>query len=65
MEQYSTSIGGLLLRVRKTESGWETSVAGPASVMNESTAKNMAEKWASEILGKATPKIEWKKENSK
>jgi hypothetical protein len=59
--EYSTSIGGLLLGVRKTPSGWEVSISGPASLLNEATAKNMAEKWASKILSKDSPKITWKK----
>jgi len=29
MEFYSTDVGGLSLKVHKTEAGWEASIAGP------------------------------------
>ncbi len=42
MEFYSTDVGGLSLKVRKTEAGWEASIAGPASLMNLETAQRAA-----------------------
>ena len=40
MEFYSTDVGGLSLKVRKTEAGWEASIAGPASLINLETAQS-------------------------
>ena len=44
MDFYSTDVGGLSLKVSKTEAGWEASIAGPASLMNLETAQRAAEK---------------------
>ena len=60
MEFYSTDVGGLSLKVRKTEVGWEASIAGPASLMNLETAQRAAENMASAVLGREVSNIAWK-----
>jgi hypothetical protein len=60
MEFYSTDVGGLSLKVRKTEAGWEASIAGPASLMNLETARRAAENMASAVLGREVSNIAWK-----
>ena len=59
MTSFSTEVGGLLLKVRRTENGWEASIAGPSTIMNEETAKAMAEKFASAVVGKEVGSIKW------
>jgi hypothetical protein len=63
MQLYSTTIKGILLKVRRTDSGWEASISGPASVMDQETANSMAEKFAADILGGDPGPIEWEAEN--
>jgi hypothetical protein len=60
MEFYSTDVGGLSLKVRKREAGWEASIAGPASLMNSETAQRAAENMASAMLGREVSNITWK-----
>ena len=60
MEFYSTDVGGLSLKVRKTEAGWEASIAGPASLMTLETAQRAAENMASVMLGREVSNITWK-----
>jgi hypothetical protein len=60
MEFYSTDVGGLSLKVRKTEAGWEASIAGPAGLMNLETAERAAENMASAVLGREVSNIAWK-----
>jgi hypothetical protein len=60
MEFYSTDVGGLSLKVRKTEAGWEASIAGPAGLMNLETAQRAAENMASAVLGREVSNIAWK-----
>jgi hypothetical protein len=52
MEFYSTDVGGLSLKVHKTDVGWEASIAGPASLMNLETAQRAAENMAEAMLGR-------------
>ena len=58
--KFLTDVGGLSLRVRKTEAGWEASIAGPASLMTLETAQRAAENMASVILGREVSNIAWK-----
>jgi hypothetical protein len=60
MEFYSTDVGGLSLKVRKTEAGWEASIAGPASLMTLETAQRAAENMALAMLGREVSNITWK-----
>ncbi len=60
MEFYSTDVGGLSLKVRKTEAGWEASIAGPASLMSLETAQRAAESMALAMLGREVNNITWK-----
>ena len=60
MEFYSTDVGGLSLKVRKTEAGWEASIAGPASLMNLETAQRAADNMAEAMLGREVSNIAWK-----
>jgi hypothetical protein len=60
MEFYSTDVGGLSLKVRKTEAGWEASIAGPASLINLETAQRAAEDMAAAMLGREVSNITWK-----
>jgi hypothetical protein len=60
MEFYSTDVGGLSLKVHKTEAGWGASIAGPASLMNLETAQRAAEDMASAVLGREVSNIAWK-----
>ena len=60
MEFYSTDVGGLSLKVRKTEAGWEATIAGPAGLMNLETAQGAAENMASAVLGREVSNIAWK-----
>ena len=46
--------------MRKTEAGWEASIAGPASLMNLETAQRAAEDTASAVLGREVSNIAWK-----
>ena len=59
MEFYSTEVGGLSLKVRKTAAGWEASIAGPASLMTLETAQRAAENMASAMLGREVSNITW------
>jgi hypothetical protein len=59
MQSYSAKVGGLLLHVRETEFGWESSVAGPSTVMNQDTAKALAERFASELTNQEISGIDW------
>ena len=60
MESFSTTTGGLLLRIRRVEErGWEASISGIAPVLNEKTARNIAEKVAHELRGIDPGKIIW------
>ena len=60
MEFYSTDVGGLSPKVRKTEAGWEASIAGPASLINLETAQRAAEDMAAAMLGREVSNITWK-----
>jgi len=60
MESFSTTAGGLLLRIRRVEErGWEASISGIAPVLKEKTAKDIAEKVAHELRGIDPGKIIW------
>jgi hypothetical protein len=59
MEQYWADVSGLLLRVRKIETGWEASVVWSATAMDEETAKGEAVKFASSVTGKEAGRVEW------
>ena len=59
MEKYSVSVGGLLLRIRKTPTGWEASVASGATILDEQTAKTMAETFATKVSGRPVENVEW------
>ena len=60
MESFSTTIGGLLLRVRSIEGrGWEASISGIDPVLDEQTARNIAEKVAQELRGIDPRKTIW------
>ena len=50
MESYCLNIGGIVLRVRRTERGWEPSVIGPATVLDEQTAKSIADSYGSVLV---------------
>jgi hypothetical protein len=65
MESYSLNVGGVVLRVRKTERGWEPSVIGPMTVLDEKTAKSIAEDYARKIVGRDIGHVEWTEETSK
>jgi hypothetical protein len=58
--KFLTEVGGLSLKVRKTEAGWEASIAGPVSLMTLETAQRAAENMASAILGREVSNITWK-----
>ena len=58
--KFLTEVGGSSLKVRKTEAGWEASIAGPASLMTLETAQRAAENMASAILGREVGNITWK-----
>ena len=57
--KFLTEVGGLSLEVRKTEAGWEVSIAGPASLMTLETAQRAAENMASAMLGREVSNITW------
>ncbi len=59
MDQYSVSVGGLLLKIRKAPTGWEASVASGATILDEQTAKTMAEDFAAKISGTPVKDVEW------
>ena len=58
--KFRTDVGGLSLKVSKTEAGWAASIAGPASLMTLETAQRAAENMASAILGREVSNITWK-----
>ena len=58
-EPYSASVGGLILKVRRTELGWEASISGPATGMDKGTAQGMSKKFAEGFLGKEVGEINW------
>jgi hypothetical protein len=61
MESYSTSVGGLLLKVRTVDGkGWEVSIIGTAHALDEKTAKDLAESVAQKISNSNT-KVVWGK----
>ena len=64
MDEFSTSVHGLHLRVRRTKEGWEASIAGPLGIMDDDTAKAQAIEFASKVVGKAVGPVEWKKEGT-
>lgn len=64
MEFYALNVGGIVLRVRKTERGWEPSVIGPATVLDAETAKSIAEDYARRITGREIIQPEWNEEHS-
>ena len=64
MESYCLNIGEIVLRVRKTERGWEPSVIGLATVIDEKTAKSIAEEYARKILSRDIGHPQWDEERS-
>lgn len=57
MHFYSLEVGGLLLTVRKTDRGWEAAIAG--SVIDETTAKSLAVRCASQVIGRQVENVRW------
>ena len=59
MEHYWTIVGDLILRVRKMDSGWEASIAGPANFMDVEIAKKQALRFATSVVGKEAGPVVW------
>jgi len=62
MESYSAEIGGLHLRVRQTDSGWESYIASPDIAPNADTAKKQAEALGYRLTDSDMSTIEWSRE---
>jgi hypothetical protein len=60
MPGFYADVSGLMLMVRKTNNGWEASISGPSTVIEEATAKSMAIEFAAKLSGKPISNVQWK-----
>ena len=64
MRKFSTSIGGVLLEVRQIGTGFcQASISGPATLMDEETAKAQAVRFAASIVGNEIGPVTWQDES--